>query len=81
MVRRKVLYVPTDYDAITDADELLAAIAKLAAEQADRASLIKQLAVHAVRDLGAPRVGTAIAAAISRPTLNAWLASDELEHS
>jgi len=68
----------TDYAAITNADELIDEIAKLADEHRELGELIKQLTVHAVRDLGAKKLTAAAAAAVSRPTLYAWL--DEEEH-
>ena len=68
-----------DPSEITEADELLAVIAKLSQEHRERAEEIKRLTVHAVRDLGALRYAAAAAAAVSRPTLNAWLDAEEAQ--
>ena len=78
---RKVPYMSDAYETITDPDELVDVITKLADEQQDRAELIKQLTIHAVRDLGARKVTAAAAAAVSRPTLDAWLNADDRENS
>ena len=73
----KVLYMTTGYAAITDPDKLLKVIEDLADEQLERAGLIRELTIHAVRDLGVQKIAAAAAADISRPTLDAWLGTDK----
>jgi len=69
---RKVLYM-TNIEGITDPEDLLDAIEKLSDEAKGLNATIKAQTIRAVHHLGARRVAAAAAAAISRPTLNAWL--------
>lgn len=57
---------------LTDVEELLDAITALADERMRLDRIIKEQSLRAI-ELGARRYSTSAAAAVSRPTLNAWI--------